>query len=33
MQQLKSEYEEKILNKDLKMNKLKEELRRVKTTM
>ena len=30
MQQLKSEYEEKILNKDLKMNKLKEELRRVK---
>lgn len=30
MQQLKSEYEEKILNKDLKVNKLKEELRKVK---
>ena len=30
MQQLKSEYEEKILNKDLAMNKLKEELRKVK---
>lgn len=30
IQQLKSEYEEKILNKDLSVNKLKEELRKVK---
>ena len=30
MQQLKTEYEEKILNKDLKVNKLREELRKVK---
>ena len=30
MQQLKNEYEEKILNKDLKVNKLREELRKVK---
>lgn len=30
MQQLKNEYEEKILNKDLKVNKLREELRKIK---
>jgi hypothetical protein len=30
MQQLKTEYEEKILNKDLTVNKLREDIRRIK---